>query len=90
MPIKLTQMTHDLNVSEVFLHYWRHGLPISSWVSEDNLPKEFPGDVRPDALVLNANRGWQRAIEYGGAYSVNRLLALRNCAVEANLEFELW
>ncbi|MEM7312374.1 MAG: hypothetical protein AAF497_04405 [Planctomycetota bacterium] len=89
-PIKLAQMTHDLNVSEVFLHYRQLGLPVSLWVGEDNLPREFPGDVRPDALLLDANGEWHRAVEYGGAYNVNRLLALRDSAADANVELQLW
>ena len=89
-PFKLTQMTHDLHVSEVFVCYQLLGLPLDSWVSEDRLPITFPSDVRPDALLVDSEGTWQRAVEYGGAYSSARLLALRDCAAKCEVAFELW
>lgn len=89
-PVKLTQMTHDLQVSEVFLRYRKHGLPIESWISEDRLPASFPAKVKPDALLVDSEGTWQRAVEYGGDYSVSRLLALRTCAANCKITFELW
>ena len=89
-PIKLTQMTHDVQVSEVFFRYWLRGMPFDSWINEDRLPPDFSTGARPDALLVDSTGSWLRAIEYGGDYSVERLVALRDCAARCNVALELW
>jgi len=74
-PVKLTQMTHDLHVSEVFLAYRFRDLE-DEWVGEDQLPHGWPIGQRPDAVLRRADGTIHRAIEYGGDYSPERLTAL--------------
>ena len=87
--IKLTQMTHDLHVSEVFLHYRKQGLA-SAWLSEDQLPVEWPIRERPDAVLLGKNQTIVHAIEYGGDYPVERLQELHHGLASAGLSYEIW
>lgn len=87
--IKLTQMTHDLQVTEVFLHYWRRG-NVKSWVSEDNLPPDWPIRQRPDALLRDAKGVIVHAVEYGGDYPVERLVKLHEGLSRAELSYEIW
>ena len=87
--IKLTQMTHDLHVSEVFLHYRDHGLA-EAWLSEDQLPADWPMRERPDAVLLNWRKTIVHAIEYGGDYPIERLLELHNGLATAELSYEIW
>lgn len=86
--IKLTQMTHDLQVAEVFLHH-RKQAGSESWVGEDNLPKSWRARIRPDAVVM-AEGEYSRAIEYGGDYSAERLYELHSAFHRIQLAYELW
>ncbi len=87
---KSAQLTHDLHVSEVYLHYRRRGLPEGGWASEDRLPPEWPLRQRPDALLHNAAREWIRAIEYGGDYPAARLRELHEGFARIGLAYEIW
>lgn len=88
--VKITQMTHDLHVSEVFLRLRANGLPTKQWQSEDQLPNTWPIKVRPDALLLDEHGVPARAIEYGGDYSAARLLELHHGFDSIGLGYELW
>lgn len=88
--VKLTQMTHDLNVAEVFLHYLRKGLPVDRWTSEDRLPLDWPIKQRPDALLRNEADEIDRAVEYGGDYPVSRLTELHDGLSSVPLAYEIW
>lgn len=88
--VKLTQMTHDLNVAELFLHYLRSGLPRDRWMSEDRLPRDWPIKERPDALVRNEAGEIIRALEYGGDYPESRLAELHDGLSSIHLAYEIW
>ena len=88
--IKLTQMTHDLNVSELYLHYRRNGFARCLWLSEDRLPRDWPLRERPDALLKNHRGQLLRAVEYGGDYPVSRLVELHTGLASINLGYHLW
>jgi hypothetical protein len=88
--VKVTQMTHDLNVSELYLHYRRSGLPDRCWTSEDRLPRDWPLKERPDALLRNKAGDVVRAIEYGGDYPASRLAALHAGLLRIGLGYEIW
>ena len=90
--IKLTQMTHDLHVTEIFLNYRLHGLSIDRWVGEDNLPFTWPVQQRPDAALQTAEGSIYRAVEYGGDYSLERLLELHSAfsSPPNRLAYEIW
>jgi hypothetical protein len=88
--VKLTQLTHDLNVSELYLHFLRGGLPGGYWLSEDRLPCDWPLQERPDALVRNETGEVIRAIEYGGDYPASRLAELHCGLASIPLAYEIW
>ena len=87
--IKLTQMTHDLHVSEVFLHYRRRG-ETNAWRSEDQLPADWPIRERPDAVLCDVNGDIVHAVEYGGDYPAERLAELHDGLSWAGLSYEIW
>lgn len=88
---KLTQLSHDLFVSEVFLRYDADGLDIDrQWVSEDYLPKDWPVRSRPDALIRDQEGEINRAVEYGGAYTLRRLATLHGALESIPLAYEIW
>lgn len=88
--IKLTQMTHDLHVSEVYLRYRLNGLPSSQWKSEDRLPQGWPLRERPDAVLVDENNHPFRAVEYGGSYPPSRLAELHAGLSSVELDYEVW
>ena len=88
--VKLTQMTHDLHVSEVYLRYRTDGLSSRHWLSEDRLPREWPLRERPDAVLSDDEGRVHRAVEYGGNYPPKRLAALHAALSSIELAYEIW
>ena len=89
--VKLTQVTHDLFVSEVFLNYFRRGLDMAThWIGEDRLPREWPVSERPDGLLVDEDGKCLRAVEYGGDYSIDRLVSLHAAFTSVPVPYELW
>ena len=88
--VKLTQMTHDLHVAEVYLHYRRSGLASRQWTSEDRLPYAWPLRERPDAALSDDAGNIYRAVEYGGDYPAKRLRALHDGFSSIQLSYEIW
>lgn len=88
--VKLTQLTHDLNVSEVYLRVFRSRDDGTRWLSEDRLPSDWPMRERPDAVLVDESGKTLRAIEYGGDYPVSRLQELHTAFANTNLGYELW
>lgn len=88
--LKLTQMTHDLHVTEIFLVYRRNKVDLRGWLSEDELPETWPLRQRPDALLVDSQGELLRAIEYGGDYPIDRLVALHNAFTSIDLPYEIW
>ena len=83
-------MTHDLNVSEIYLHYRKSGLPNRCWISEDRLPHDWPLRERPDALLRNNDGQIVRAVEYGGDYPATRLAELHVGLSSIGIGYEIW
>lgn len=90
LPVKLTQMTHDLNVSELYLHYRRSGLADQCWTSEARLGRDWPLKERPDAVLRDEAGTIVRAVEYGGDYTASRLAELHAGLSSINLSYEIW
>jgi hypothetical protein len=88
--VKLTQLTHDLNVSELYLHHRRNGLSDRCWASEDRLPRDWPLKERPDALLRNEAGDVVRAVEYGGDYPASRLAELHAGLSRIELGYDIW
>lgn len=87
--IKLTQLTHDLHVSEIYLRCRNDGLA-KYWLSEDRLPVDWPVRVRPDAVLTDATGHFDRAVEYGGDYPIDRLIELHEQLASIPLSYEIW
>jgi len=88
--IKLTQTTHDLHVGEVFLSYRQHNFDQRRWVGEDAFRDSWPIRQRPDALLLDEQGNFTRAVEYGGDYSVERLATLHDALARIGMSYEIW
>lgn len=90
--IKLTQMTHDLHVAQVFLTYRGRGLSVDQWIGEDNFPGSWKSQQRPDGLLRRADGTIYRAIEYGGDYLPQRLMELHQSLANetVRLGYEIW
>ena len=88
--VKLTHMTHDLHVAEVYLTYRRTGLSSRHWISEDRLPSDWPLRERPDAALVNDDGQFYRAVEYGGNYPPSRLAELHEGLASIELDYEIW
>ena len=88
--VKLTQLTHDLNVSEIYLRVFRCRDDGTRWLSEDRLPSDWPMRERPDAVLVGESGKTLRAIEYGGDYPVSRLQELHTAFAKADLGYQLW
>ncbi len=87
--IKLTQLTHDLHVSEVYLRY-RDGELVKRWLGEDRLTVDWPVRVRPDAVLIDETGQPSHAVEYGGDYPVDRLIELHEQLASIPLNYEIW
>lgn len=88
--VKLTQMTHDLHVAEVYLWYRTNGHSARNWISEDRLPRDWPLRARPDATLTNDEGEFHRAVEYGGDYPPSRLEELHEGLSSIHLKYEIW
>jgi hypothetical protein len=89
--IKLTQATHDLQVGLIFLRYRQRGFPDGlRWVGEDRLPASWLVRERPDAVLVDGQDQVVLAIEYGGAYSVERLTTFHDAMASLGLAYEIW
>ncbi|REJ87808.1 MAG: hypothetical protein DWQ34_24505 [Planctomycetota bacterium] len=86
---KLTQMTHDLHVAEVWCHYRQSAAGVR-WISEDQLTSERRKGALPDALLQDDNGRILRAVEYGGDYPVERLEKLHRQMARKKLAYEIW
>lgn len=89
------QVSHDLGLSAVYLHYLRHRPDeVARWKGEDELPRAHAGPSgrkRPDA-VLRERKHLVRAIEFGAAYPASRLREFHDdCASRTPpLAYEIW
>ena len=85
------QVTHDLGTAEVYLKF-REAEPEQArrWVGEDAL-RVVKGKKVPDALIERADRrGFERAIEFGGAYDRRRLQSFHQYCRREALRYEIW
>lgn len=89
------QVSHDLGLSAVYLHYLRSRPDeVVRWKGEDELPRGRAGSSgrkRPDA-ALAGRKGLVRAVEFGAAYPADRLREFHDdCAGRTPpLAYEVW
>lgn len=84
------QVTHDLGVSQVYLHFRTH-TPARAlrWMGEDRLPKKR-GQKVPDAMLESTAELPQEAIEFGGSYDATRLKTFHHYCQQRQLGYEIW
>lgn len=88
---KLAQATHDLHLAEVYLVYRQRDFDVRHrWLGEEVLPLNWPIRQRPDAVLVDHDGHFIRAIEYGGNYSMERLSALHHGLESIPLAYEIW
>lgn len=89
---RAAEVSHDVNLAEVFLRF-REERPAeaAAWVPEAQLYAEGMGRVRgarlPDA-VIRTGGALELAVEFGGAYSKQKLVAFH--AEMSAVPYEIW
>lgn len=91
------QATHDLGVAQIWLHLHTHYPEwAKAWRGEDLLAHTRRGEKVPDAFIVNAAEEVCCVIEFGGAYSTQRVREFcedcmqRDVAGQRGLPFQLW
>lgn len=91
------QATHDLGVAQIWLHL--HGqFPdwATAWRGEDLLAHTRRGEKCPDAFIVNESNDVFCVMEFGGAYSAERVrdfcedCVQQESAGQRGLPFQLW
>lgn len=85
-----SEQTHDLHLGALFLQYrqWHPAL-MRYWIFEERLREEkSAGEKLPDAL-WRLPEG-ERVIEFGGAYSKDKLARFHEHCAEKGLPYEMW
>src|SRR5262245_19461889 len=86
------EVTHDVHLARVYLIYRREmssALPF--WVFEERLRQERGGsdcEMLPDVLIRR--HGATTAVEFGGAYSKQKLAAFHDYCVAKTFSYEVW
>ncbi|MDA1013852.1 MAG: hypothetical protein O3A00_05285 [Planctomycetota bacterium] len=85
------QATHDLGLSQVWLHF-RSDCPAraDAWRSEDLLAHTRHGQKLPDAFLVDAEENTVAVIEFGGSYDGRRVRDFHNDCVIRNLPYQIW
>jgi len=87
---KLTQATHDLGVTEIYLHYHKQHLQLlPSWRGEDH-GYRLPGGIRPDAVLHLPCRGRTHVLDFITDYGRARVAALHEACADSALSYEMW
>jgi len=88
--VKIDQVTHDLHVSAVYLHFLRHRPDEAEfWVGEDLRPKSGFRLKDPDA-ILERPDGSLHVVEFGGKYDTDRFRAFHVDCAKRGRSYELW
>lgn len=85
------QTTHDLHVTEVYLHYRTVCRDLAAlWRGEDEIAAERKNQVLPDALLVDTAGNPIRAIDFGGSYDARRLKHFHEDCGNRQLPYEVW
>lgn len=85
------ERTHDIHLARVYLLYrLRQPSVLPFWTFEERLRKERgrASEMLPDVILRGP--GMHQAIEFGGAYSKEKLEAFHSYCSERNLSYEVW
>ena len=89
--IKLTQVTHDLGVTAVWLRYTQQDSSKSvMWVGEDILAPTRIDQKLPDAALVDQHGEPKLLVEFGGSYGPARVAEFHNDAAARGLPYHLW
>jgi hypothetical protein len=85
------QVTHDLHVSEVYLHFRRTNSRLASaWTGEEILAPTRKHQKLPDAILHDDEGRPRLVIEFGGKYPRKRVEAFHDDCELRSLPYELW
>ncbi len=85
------QVTHDLGVAQVWLHFdlfapeWA-----DAWRGEDAMAATRRGQKLPDAFIVDSSATVICVVEFGGSYDEQRIRAFHEDCVARNLPYQLW
>lgn len=89
--IKRGQVTHDLHVTTVYLHYLRTDpAGAAAWVGEDTRPKSGYRMKDPDAVLEFTDGRPVHAVEFGGRYEMERVRDFHADCAARGRTYELW
>ncbi len=87
----LTQVTHDLGVTAIWLRFAADSQTASSvWVGEDILAPSRVGQKLPDAALVDQHGEPTLLIEFGGSYGPTRVSDFHDDAAARGLPYQLW
>jgi hypothetical protein len=88
---RTSEQTHDIHLAGVFLHY-RSCAPelVSKWSSEARIlrGRDTRREKLPDAMMVDGNS--RRVIEFGGAYSREKIESFHAYCLNEDLPYEIW
>ncbi len=85
------QVTHDLQVSTVYLHLLRTDPRLAeAWMGEEILAESRRDQKLPDAILCDEHGSPRLVIEVGGKYSTERVTAFMDDCQTRRLPFEIW
>lgn len=88
---KLTQVTHDLGVTAVWLRYSQQDSSMTAmWVGEDILAPTRIDQKLPDAALVDQHGDPRLLIEFGGSYGPARVEDFHDDAAARGLPYHLW
>jgi hypothetical protein len=86
---RAVERTHDIHLARVFLLYRRLG-SISGWIFEDRLREQKRGKAGRLPDVIFQDGSGTKVIEFGGAYSKEKLASFHAHCREQSLPYEVW
>lgn len=88
----LSQLSHDLHVTEVYLRLLADSPDLASaWRNEDELSAtRLKYQKQPDAILCDPDGTPRHAVEFGGLYGVEKLAAFHRDMERRGLSYELW
>jgi hypothetical protein len=97
-PPRCVERTHDIHMAQVFLHYRQHHPAlVCDWVFEEQVKAERKksgarskdrSQKLPDAFIRTKSS--TKAIEFGGAYGKDKLIAFHRYCKENSFPYEIW
>jgi len=86
------QATHDLGVSAIYSRLRATSEDgVADWIGEDILAPHRRGEKLPDAVLADGPEARPRwALEFGGAYSADRVRRFHQSCEDERLPYQLW